>query len=214
MDVYETEREQVEALRKWWQENGKALIIGVVLGLGGLFGYRAWQDHVTATAESAADLHAGLVAAVEQGQHATVIAESARLRNEFGDTPYAALGTLAEARVLVADGDPEAARASLQWVIEHADQPDVVDVARLRLARLLFALGEYDAARARLAEVPAERFAAEVAELRGDLLREADQPEAAREAYLEALGAESENRAIVQMKLDELGLEPAPESTL
>jgi predicted negative regulator of RcsB-dependent stress response len=150
LDVYDSEKEQVEALRKWWQENGKALIIGVVIGLGGLFGYRGWQDHVTSKAMEAADLHAGVLVALEQAQHATVIAEAARLRGDYAGTPYAALATLAEAAVLVRDDDPGAARTALQWVADNAEQPEVAAVARLRLARLLYDQGEVDAARAAL----------------------------------------------------------------
>jgi predicted negative regulator of RcsB-dependent stress response len=209
LDVYESEKEQVEQLRKWWQENGKALVIGVVLGLGGLFGYRGWQEHVTTKAMEAADLHAVVLVALEQAQHATVIAESARLRGEYANTPYAALATLAEAAVLVRDGDAGAAQASLEWVVEHANQPEVVAVARLRLARLLHDRGESAAARAALDALPTGLFTAQVAELRGDLLRDAGQRDAARDAYREALAADSENRAIVQMKLDDLGLELA-----
>jgi predicted negative regulator of RcsB-dependent stress response len=209
LDVYESEKDQVEALRKWWQENGKALIFGVVLGLGGLFGYRGWQEHVTTKAMEAADLHAAVLVALEQAQHASVIAESARLRGEYADTPYAALATLAEAAVLVRDGDSAGARTALQWVIDQAGQPEVAAVARLRLARLLHDQGQGDAARAMLDALPDGLFTAQAAELRGDLLRDAGQVEAARTAYREALDADSENRAIVQMKLDDLGLELA-----
>ena len=212
MDGYETEQEQIEALRKWWNENGKALIIGVVIGLGGLFGYRGWLDHVTAQAEVAADLHAGVLVALERAQPATVIAESARLRDEYGSTPYAALATLAEARAQLDAGDTQAAQASLEWVVAQAGQEEVVAVARLRLARVLIDQGDIPAAQGQLDVLPGELFKAQVAEIRGDLLRDQGQAEAARTAYREALATGSENRAIVQMKLDDLGLELAGET--
>lgn len=34
MEVYTTENEQVDALRRFFAENGKALAVGVVLGIG------------------------------------------------------------------------------------------------------------------------------------------------------------------------------------
>ena len=43
MDAFETEEQQVEALKKWLNEYGMSIIIGLVLGLGGLFGYRYWD---------------------------------------------------------------------------------------------------------------------------------------------------------------------------
>jgi len=212
LDGYETEQEQIEALRKWWNENGKALIVGVVLGLGGLFGYRGWLGHVAGQAEVAADLHAGVLVALERAQPDTVIAESARLRDEYGSTPYAALATLAEARARLDAGDTQAAQTSLEWVVAQAGQEEVVAVARLRLARVLIDQGDIPAAQEQLDGLSGELFKAQVAEIRGDLLRDQGQAEAARTAYREALAAGSENRAIVQMKLDDLGLELAGET--
>ena len=52
----ETDEEQVEKLKKWWQENGRAVITGLVLGVVGLFGYRYWVDQQEATAEAASAL--------------------------------------------------------------------------------------------------------------------------------------------------------------
>ena len=46
MDVYKTEEEQVEAIKKWWQENGKSIIAGVVIGITAIFGWRAYDSHM------------------------------------------------------------------------------------------------------------------------------------------------------------------------
>ena len=34
METYNTEEEQVEALRRWWDENVKSVIAGIILALG------------------------------------------------------------------------------------------------------------------------------------------------------------------------------------
>ena len=49
MEVYTTENEQVDALRRFFAENGKALAVGVVLGIGALVGWRYWQSHENST---------------------------------------------------------------------------------------------------------------------------------------------------------------------
>ena len=38
MEQYETEEQQVEAIKRFWKENGLSLVIGALLGLGGLLG--------------------------------------------------------------------------------------------------------------------------------------------------------------------------------
>ncbi|MBQ4797252.1 tetratricopeptide repeat protein, partial [Pectobacterium versatile] len=53
MEVYSTENEQVEAIRRFFIENGKALAIGVVLGIGALVGWRFWQNHQESNAMAA-----------------------------------------------------------------------------------------------------------------------------------------------------------------
>ena len=40
-----TEEEQIEALKRWWEENGKQTILGIALIVGGYFGWQAWTDH-------------------------------------------------------------------------------------------------------------------------------------------------------------------------
>ena len=40
IEGYETEEQQVEAIKKWWKANGNTLIIGAVVGLAGLWGWR------------------------------------------------------------------------------------------------------------------------------------------------------------------------------
>ena len=49
MEVYTTENEQLDAVRRFFSENGKALAVGVVLGVGALLGWRYWQSHQNAS---------------------------------------------------------------------------------------------------------------------------------------------------------------------
>ena len=55
-----TEEEQVEALKKWWDDNGTQLLVGIVVVLAGVFGYRTWESNTQLAAEAAvqAGLHA------------------------------------------------------------------------------------------------------------------------------------------------------------
>ena len=41
MEGYISDNEQVEVIRKWWRENGKSLVLGLIIGLVGLFIYGA-----------------------------------------------------------------------------------------------------------------------------------------------------------------------------
>ena len=43
--MYENEHDQVDAVKRFFAENGKALVVGVILGVGALVGWRYWNNH-------------------------------------------------------------------------------------------------------------------------------------------------------------------------
>jgi len=53
VEVFENENDQVEAVKRFFAENGKALIVGVVLGIGALVGWRYWGSHQAENASAA-----------------------------------------------------------------------------------------------------------------------------------------------------------------
>ncbi len=56
MAEMKTEEEQVEALKRWWQENGKSLILTIAVSVGGVLSWNAYQDHQTSESELASVL--------------------------------------------------------------------------------------------------------------------------------------------------------------
>ena len=110
-------------------------------------------------------------------------------------------------------GDLKNARAPLAWAAEKASDPALRDLARLRLASVMFDDKAYDEALAQLQAAPDESLAARFADLKGDILVAQGKKEEARAAYkavvssLEsATKAESVTlREIAQAKLDAVG---------
>ena len=45
METFRTEEEQVEAIKRWWQENGKSTVLGVAIAMAAVFGWRGWNDY-------------------------------------------------------------------------------------------------------------------------------------------------------------------------
>lgn len=205
--AYESEQEQLEALKKWWQENGKFVIAGLVLGAAAVFGWRAWEDHQRARAAEAAGMMEELSQAAEAGEFAAARELGAALVAEYDGTPYAAHAALVLAELAVRDGETAAAREHLQWVLEHAADEVLQLAARLRLAGLLQAAGEHEAALRLLGLARPGAYAPLYAEARGDIHAALGETDKARAAYQEALTALEPgmgDRALLQMKLDNL----------
>ncbi len=192
MEAYRTEEEQVEALRRWWNENGRSTLVAVVLVLAGTFGWQGWQRYDAQRDDRASDLYQQMLeAAAMAGQGVVNGAPAERLasqlRSEYGGTTYAQFAALHQARVAVAGNDLTAAEGHLRWVLGKAPGgSDMAQVTQLRLARVLAAQGETDQALKLLSPGGSGRFPAAWALARGDILVAAGRAAEALAAYREA----------------------------
>jgi len=204
---YETEEQQVEALKAWWAENGKAVIAGVVLGVGIIGGWSFWQGREEKLAVAASDAYSETMSAVTAGEGASVVALADELTDNHGGTLYAAYASLAAARVAVEEGDLETAAARLDWVVDAAPQEDIQLIATVRLARVEGALGKGETALERLPSDYPETFTGLIEEARGDLLAANGDVAAARSAYekAQASGNVVDANALT-MKINELAV--------
>ena len=208
-----TEEEQVDALKRWWKENGVSLIAGVALAAAGILGWNAWQNHQENQASAASMRYQHLINLTAGELDDASIAEARELVVEITDnhgrTLYADLARLLDARLAVAQDDPAEARAALEAVIDASGRDYVKGLARLRLARLQIADGDAETALATLDAGMPESLAAQRAEVRGDAHHALGSDSDAGEAWREALElAEARDQSLygVQLKLDNLGL--------
>ena len=202
MDQY-TDDERVEDLKKWWRDNGASIIGGIVLGLIVIFGWQYWNSHRNAQAETASRAYDTFIEAVEKPD-----AEQARQRGQtlladFPHSTYATLAALRLAKLAMDDGDTAAASQRLEWAIGNAQLDEFKDIARLRLAQVLFAAGRIEETGKLLDSVTTTTLMAERDELRGDLHLAGNDAAKARAAYAAALATNSGN-PLLQLKLDNL----------
>jgi predicted negative regulator of RcsB-dependent stress response len=206
------EHEKGEHVRAWLRQNGTAIVTGVAIGLAGIFGWQWWQRSQVEHRVTAATQYQALTDAVERKETDTVAALADELAKNYTDTPYAALAALQLAEARLATGDAAAAEAALQRVGSLTEDAALVALANLRAARVAVDAGNAEAALARAEAIPKDMFTGFVAEVRGDALHALDRDEEARAAYRDALtelDTGAPNRRIVEMKLADLGGEPA-----
>lgn len=190
MDANLTDDEKLEQIKKWWSENGGSIVTGVVLGLAVLFGGKAWFSWQEKNAQNASNLYTVLMNSMAGGDAMAVSQRAGVLVTEYGDTPYAALASLALAKVRIEAGDLVAAQAQLEWVLENSKSDMLLDTARLRLARVLIAMENLDAAETLLNQVAkGDAFEPLYTEVRGDVYVARGNLTAANQAYQEALAA-------------------------
>ena len=202
---YETEEQQVEALKEWWAENGKAVIAGVVLGGSVIGGWTFWQSHKEKQVVTASDAFSQTMEAADSSDADTAFGLAADLQDDTPNHLYASFANFAAARVAVEGEDLQEASRRLKWVVDNAPQDDVKLIAQVRLARVLGASGDADAALSSLPSSFPESFAGLVEEARGDLLLLSGDAAGARSAYEAASSSEYvANREGLSMKLNDL----------
>lgn len=202
MQDFETEEQQIEALKRWWKENASSLIIGLAIGgfaLGGLNYYKKteFQHGIEAS-----DMYVSMVAQAESGMADSATAD--KLIAEYADTPYAALSALLMAKNEVAEGKIDQAALRLKWIAANA-KDEIKSVSELRLARLMIDQKKYDEANTLLSSAHPAAFDAMYDELKGDLFVAKGEVDQARIAYDKAIAKSENSSRWLQLKRQNLG---------
>lgn len=210
MQVSQTEQEQLEDLKKWWKENAKAVIAGVVIGLSVLFAAWAWRDYSRSQGEAASAEYQLLVGEVKKGDAEAGLKRGVGIINRFGTTSYAVFAAFALAKLELERGNLGEAHKHLEWALNHAKQDELQHIARLRLARVMLTEGQHDAALKLLSPKQPGSFLPAYEELKGDLYLASGQTAEAQTAYQRALNAavQDDIKQLIQIKLDDLGAPP------
>lgn len=213
MESYRTEEEQLEVLKRWWNENGRSIVIGVVIALAGTIGWQSWQSSRAQQQQAASDVYQAMLrsmsARVPSSDDLQSVGLANQLKSEHGGTTYAQFAALHLASMAVGDGELARAEEELRWVLGKAAKgSDTQQVAQMRLARVLAASGQTEQALAILSEAGEGAYAASYAVAEGDILLAAGRDDEARTAYGKALalsgGGGMVNLPALQQKLQSL----------
>jgi len=203
-----TEEEQVEALKKWWKENGTAIIVGIVIGISTIVGFWKWNEYTETRALEASAMYDKFITEVtdKNGDVKTVYDT---LKKDYEDTSYAALAALRMASTAYGNNENQKAIEHLTWAVEHPGHDSILHIARIRLTKILVAENKLDEAEKYLKDVKEPAFDAEYAVIRGDIYSKRGNVEQARTSYQSALDSNSfsgKQRDYIQMKMDNLGV--------
>ncbi|WP_206998227.1 tetratricopeptide repeat protein [Trinickia mobilis] len=206
---YHDEQESIESVKAWWAQWGNATTWIVLIALVAGAGWNGWNFWQRREAAQAAVFYEQVQQAVASGDKAKVSRVAADMEDRYGSTAYGQMTALAAAKALYDAGDEAAAKAQLQWAVDHAKDDEYKEIAKLRLAGLLLDEKAYDQGLALLGDTPPDAFKGLVADRRGDLLAAQGKRDDARTAYQLALDTVAKNdtsaRQLIQFKLDALG---------
>ena len=203
-----SEKEQIEIIRNWWKENGTYVIAGIVLGVGGIFGFNQWRSTQVETQLEASVLFENLVEEVEENRMEPAESIATEIYAGFGETIYSDQARLAMARLYMDQGRDQDAADTLAAMLDNAANEEMQLVARLRLAKILLYQGKPDEVLTLLDAYTETGFAARYNEALGDAHFALGQYELAEQAYTAALedpnAASTIDQNLLQMKINDL----------
>ena len=203
MEIYNTEEQQEEAIKRFLKENGASLVIGAFIGLAGIYGWNYYQksqiDQMAQESLAYSQVTKTLAspdASLEQAS--TCVAEHA-------DTQYSQLTQLLMVKALVEKKEFDQATTILKQVVASNVEQTVKSIAFMRLARIEMMQLRNDDALATLAKLNDSAFDVQKNELKGDIfLAQGDQVKA-RSAYQSAMDAAGDlPKGMLEMKLNDL----------
>ncbi len=201
---YETEEQQLEAIKNWWKQNANMIIGGVAIGISAIFGWQYYQDQTIVSQSNASVIYQQVM---NSSQNIDSLSEQQgrvnQLQADYADTPYAGLAALLLAKQHMAAAEFEKAQQQLEWVAANATQDEIQYLAQIRLAKLFFSVQQLDQALDILKKDFPPAFQSMAFELKGDVLLSQGNKPAAQQAYQQALMVSDSPGRLLMSKIDE-----------
>lgn len=207
MDRFETEEQQVEAIKQFWKDNGTAIVIGAVLGIGGLWGWGTYAESQIKAKEAASVAYQESIEQMLESGDATKVDE---FISSHQDSTYSALAGLIAAQQSSSKQEYDNAISALESVA--ASGGPLSDIAHLRLSTVYFENDNIDKALTSLDKIQSLAYNDQKFEMRGDLFFAKGQYDKAESAYNQAL-VELPGDNNIQMKLDNIAFARANTQT-
>ncbi len=202
------EQEQLDEAKAWWKLHGNKVIWGVTVFLLAAAGWRAWETWNRNQGAEASMMFDQAVQATSMNDLKTGKEAAARIMENHARSAYAAPAAWLAGRINYETGDLKSAKAQYEFALEHARDAGAEQMARLRLATLLFEEKDMAGALKLLDGTFEPAFQGLAGQLKGDILAAQGKKAEAREAYklaLEKLGDKSPLKPLVEIRLDGLG---------
>lgn len=209
MTAYQTEEEQIASMKRWWETNGKFVIIGLIVVVASVVGTRTWQNFELSTLTKASAQYDLMMQELEAGRVDSVLQRGADIVKTSPDLQYAVLSAMLVAKVEVEKGNNDAAFERLSWALENTESEKIKHIIRVRLAKVLLAQGKLNEALTHATFPQQGDFASQYSIVQGDVYVKKGEVGSARTAYSAALNDQTmgaQLRNFVQMKLDDLGV--------
>ena len=200
IEVGKTDEEQAEQIKKWIKENALQIIIGVSLGLGGLWGFDYYKEHQHQQAVQARAYYLSVVASPNNADALKALKEN------HAQSTYAQQADLVMAKQAVSQSNYQDALNYLLPLTSSTNE-FIAQNAKFRAANVYLEINDTDKALDVLGDNTNKAFGALYDHIKGDIYFAQNNINAAKKHYQSAisqLDADSKLMHLVQIKLNDL----------
>ena len=208
MDEFLSEKEQIQYIREWWQENRSYILTALIIVIGGVTGNNAWKSSVTEKQLSASSLYESLAVEISENNLEAGEMISDQISEDYSDTVYYEKAKLAMAYFYMSQSRDEDAANSLRNILSKSSDSELSLIAEMRLAKIMLYQKKYQEVIDMLKGNIGHAFETKYSELLGDAYFGLEEFDKAEFAYMAALKntnqAQIVDASLVQMKINDL----------
>ena len=208
MDEFLSEKEQIQYIREWWQENRSYILTALIIVIGGVTGNNAWKSSVTEKQLSASSLYESLAVEISENNLEAGEMISDQISEDYSDTVYYEKAKLAMAYFYMSQSRDEDAANSLRNILSKSSDSELSLIAEMRLAKIMLYQKKYQEVIDMLKGNIGHAFETKYSELLGDAYFGLEEFDKAEFAYMAALKntnqAQIVDASLIQMKINDL----------
>ncbi len=206
MNIYVSDKEQAEMIRKWWRENGKFIIFSVIITVALSYGWNHWKELKNQRTAAASTLYEQMLTNADS-QSDESEKDAMNLLSTYPKTPYASLAAFFLAKNAISQNKLDIAMQKIDWILKHTNNKDFKQIAKIRKARILLSLKKYNESLALLSVVESNAYLPLINEIKGDIYLAKGENNQAAAAYQNALNMikkDAPNRSLLEMKFNQI----------
>lgn len=213
---FNTDDEYYLAIKRFWQRYGTYFSTSLIVFLLAFYGYKFWNYRIKVQEQNASAQYIKYNQAYLQWQRSDnknadeeefLKKEADNIAKENPRSIYATFAQLIAAKLYVDDNELPQAEVALTRALSSSQDKAISTIVRLRLIRVYLAQHNVEKAQLMLSKLSPDSLKQPmVLEVKGDVLAQAKQVQAAKKAYTNALAVSEsdEQKNMIRMKLNNL----------
>jgi len=196
--------EQEKLVKDWIKNNWFTITLGIVLGLGSVFGFNFYKGHQQKQRFEIANQYKSYTDQMELSHFKEARSILAKMQTDTGTSFYIIEGHLLLAKEFVNKNELEKAATELKSVIDMKSDQLMTEFVKLRLARVYNAMAMHDDALSLTNSITIESFLSIAKEIEGDALVAKGEYEKAVSAFENAVekGEGYSGKRNIEMKIE------------